>query len=367
MNNQTQTIKFSNDSKDFYKTLRKRVNNYFKENNISKHANANMKFKTAFMITLYLVPYFLVVTNVITSNWGIFGMFIIMAFGFSGIGLSVMHDANHGSYSKHQWVNKVLGALLNSAGGYHINWKIQHNVLHHTYTNISEHDEDIDTNPIMRFSPRQKHYKHQRFQILYFWFFYGIMTFYWVIYKDVGSLIRYKKQGLIKSQGISFKQAMFELIIYKVLYLMFILGVPMLTTDMSFGFWFLCFFSMHFVSGSILAFIFQPAHVVMETEFPEPDKEGNMENNWAIHQLYTTADFAQGSRLFSWYIGGLNYQIEHHLFPNICHVHYRKISKIVKETAEEYHLPYYTKKTFFGAVKSHVELLNRLGKGYTAA
>lgn len=362
-----QTVKFSNDSKDFYKTLRKRVNAYFKENNITKYANWNMKLKTAFMIALYVLPYLLVVTNVITSSWGIFSMFVLMSFGFSGIGLSVMHDANHGSYSKNQTVNKVLGALLNSAGGYHINWKIQHNVLHHTYTNINEHDEDIDTNPIMRFSPRQKHYKHQRFQILYFWLFYGIMTFYWVVYKDVDALIRYNKKGLLKSQGITLRQALTEVIIYKILYLALLIGVPMLTTDMSFGFLFLNFFIMHFISGTILAFIFQPAHVVMETEFPEPDKDGNMENNWAIHQLYTTTDYAQGSRLFSWYIGGLNYQIEHHLFPNICHVHYRNISKIVKETAEEYNLPYYSKKTFAGAVSSHVKLLHKLGQGYTVA
>ena len=120
------------------------------------------------------------------------------------------------------------------------------------------------------------------------------------------------------------------------------------------------------MAGIILALVFQPAHVVMETEFPEPDNEGSLEDNWAIHQFKTTSNFAPNNKVLGWYMGGLNYQVEHHLFPTICHIHYPAISKIVKATAEEYGVPYYSQKTFASAVKSHFQLLMRLGKGAVA-
>ena len=138
-------VKFNNEDRpEFFKTVNTRVNAYFKENNISRHANLNMKFKTVFMISLYFVPFVLMLTGVITSYWGAFAMWSIMGLGVSGIGLSIMHDANHGSYSKNASTNKLFGFILNFVGGYHVNWKIQHNVLHHSFTNIEGWDEDIE-------------------------------------------------------------------------------------------------------------------------------------------------------------------------------------------------------------------------------
>jgi linoleoyl-CoA desaturase len=119
---------------------------------------------------------------------------------------------------------------------------------------------------------------------------------------------------------------------------------------------------MHYIAGFILAIIFQPAHVIDGTEYPEPDADGNLENNWAVHQLHTTTNFANKSRIFSWYVGGLNFQVEHHLFPNVCHVHYRKISSIVRQTAEEFGLPYKSEPTFVGALAGHTKLLKELGR-----
>jgi linoleoyl-CoA desaturase len=119
---------------------------------------------------------------------------------------------------------------------------------------------------------------------------------------------------------------------------------------------------MHYITGFILAVIFQPAHVIEGTEYPVPDDKGNMENNWAIHQLHTTTNFGHREKMFSWYVGGLNYQVEHHLFPNICHVHYRKIACIVKKTAEEFGLPYKSKDTFLQALIAHGRILKSLGQ-----
>jgi len=348
---------------DFNGTLKKRVREYFKENNISRFANANMVLKTIFMVSLYFVPYFLMIFGVVTNIWLITLCWAIMGFGIAGIGLSIMHDANHGAYSENENVNFWVGRVLNVVGGFAPTWKIQHNVLHHSYTNVFGHDEDVSP-PIklLRFSPEDKHYSIHRFQFIYAWLFYGLMTLTWIINKDFQQLYRYKKMGLTKTENEKFGRLLAELIIVKVIYYIYIIAIPILVMDIAWWSVLLYVVLMHFIAGIILAAIFQPAHVVPETDFPTPDENNSIDNNWAIHQLQTTSNFAPKSRFLYWYIGGLNYQVEHHLFPNICHVHYKKLSKIVKQTAQEYGLPYYSEPTFTSALASHTKMLKKLGK-----
>ena len=163
-------IKFNTaDRPEFVKELRLRVNAYFKENNKSKYGNANMVIKTIFMLSLYFVPYFFIIFNITANSWLTLGFWILMSFGMAGIGFSIMHDANHSAYSKNKNINKYLGYLINLVGGSSVNWKIQHNILHHTYTNIHEHDEDLD-GTLMRFNHHQKRLKAHRFQQIYAWF-----------------------------------------------------------------------------------------------------------------------------------------------------------------------------------------------------
>jgi linoleoyl-CoA desaturase len=350
------------DQPEFFTELRKKVNRYFKDNNLSRHANFDMKIKTVFMVSLYFVPLALLLTGLISSFWIANLMWALMGLGMAGIGMTVTHDAMHRSYSKNQKVNNVLGFLINFNGGYHVNWKIQHNVLHHSFTNIEGFDEDFD-NGWMRFSPNQRRRWIYRFQVIYAPFFYGLMSIHWLISKDFESLKRYRKKELLAGQGLTFKRALIQVIFNKSWYLALTLILPMIFMDMVWWQVLLGFLLMHFVCGLVLAFIFQAAHVLEETDFYVADNNGSVENSFAIHQLKTTANFARRSRIFSWFIGGLNFQIEHHLFPNICHVHYKQISKIVKETAEEFSLPYLQHKTFFSALKSHFSLLYRLGTG----
>ncbi len=359
-----QAVKFNvEDRPEFFKELKKRVNLYFKENKISRHANASMVIKTIFMITLYFVPWVLMLTGVVTSTWGLIGMWALMGLGMSGIGLSIMHDANHGSYSKNKTVNWALGYLVNFAGAYHSMWKIQHNVLHHSFTNVDGHDEDIAKDGIMRFSPTQERKPFFKYQIFYAPFLYGIMTLYWFLAKDYQQVLRYHKKDLLKTQGLTKRSALAEVIFNKGWYLAGFLILPIVLISAPWWQVLLGFLLMHFICGLILALIFQPAHVINETSFYVPDENNSVENNWAIHQLYTTSNFANGSRWFSWLIGGLNFQIEHHLFPNICHVHYRDLSKIVKSPAEEFDVPYYQHGSFYNALKSHFSLLHSLGTG----
>lgn len=356
-------VKFNRlDQPEFFRELRSRVNKHFKDNKLSRHANFDMKLKTVFMIVLYSTPLVLLLTGVITSFWPMMAMWVIMGFGMSGIGLSVMHDANHGSYSDNPQVNRNLGGVLTFIGGYPTNWIIQHNVLHHSFTNVHEFDEDIDKG-VMRFSPDQERKGIFKFQAFYAPLLYGLMTIYWLVAKDFVQLYRYEKRDLLAQQGLTYRKALLQVIAVKILYIALTIVLPLVLIALPWWQIMIGFFTMQFISGLILALIFQPAHVLEETSFYKTDETGSVENNWAIHQMYTTANFANKNRPFSWFVGGLNFQIEHHLFPNVCHVHYRAISKIVKATALEYDVPYLQHETFFGALKSHFTLLHSLGTG----
>ncbi len=354
-------VKFAKDHNDeFYKVLKQRVSDYFKSSNIPRHGNSKMVFKSIFMISLYVVPYLLMLLY-FKNDFMIFLMWIIMGFGMAGIGLSIMHDANHGAYSKNQKVNNVLGYIIVLVGGHDVNWRIQHNVLHHTYTNVSGMDEDIDSGILLRFSPHEKRYPNQRFQHIYAWFLYGMMTMMWSTIKDFKQLTRYRRLELLETQNVKFVSSLIILISTRILYYFVVLVLPLMYCEMSKGAIIGSYLSMHFVCGAILGAIFQPAHIVPSSNYPIPDSSGNVEADWAVNQLYNTSNFAPGARLFSWYVGGLNYQVEHHLFPNICHIHYRKISEIVRNTAMEYNLPYNSQKTWANALYLHGKMLYDLG------
>ena len=207
-------INFSNNvNSDFFDAVRKKVNDYFQHNNISRFGNYKMVIKSIVMILFYLVPYIILISGEIANPWLIYVLWVIMGFGMAGIGLAIMHDANHGSYSKNTKVNKVMGYFINLVGGSVTNWKIQHNMLHHSYTNIEGHDEDVTSIPLLRFTPSQKLYKIHRYQYIYAWFFYSLMTFFWFIYKDIPQLMRYKKDGRLDSKQKSrYRWLLLELI-----------------------------------------------------------------------------------------------------------------------------------------------------------
>lgn len=355
------SLQFAKERPEFFSTLSQRVNGYFKTNNIDRTANSEMVIKTIFMFSLYFTPYFLIIGGVTTNLWILFGLCILMGFGKAGIGLSIMHDANHGAYSNKAWVNTFLGYSLNLVGAHMMNWKIQHNVLHHTYTNVHDADEDISPRGVLRLSPESKWRRIHQFQHIYGWLLYGLMTLVWTFTKDFYRVFKYQQEGLLKKQKSSLAKELAIMISTKAIYFAYIFAVPMLLIDVTFLQVLVGFIAMHYLAGFILAIIFQPAHVIEGTAYPVPDEEGTLENNWAIHQMKTTTNFGRKHKIFSWYVGGLNYQVEHHLFPNICHVHYREISKIVEATAKEFGVPYLSKETFWEAIKAHAKQLKALG------
>ncbi|GGD80637.1 fatty acid desaturase [Emticicia aquatilis] len=355
-------VKFLNRDKSlFFSALRENIDCYFETNCIEKTGGSRLLFKAVFMLSLYLIPFALILTGQF-SNLQMLVLTILMGLGVAGVGMSVMHDAIHGSFSSSSKVNKFFGASIYLLGGNVYNWDVQHNKLHHTYTNLHDIDEDITGKFMLRLSCGDKLKAVHRFQHIYAFFLYSLMTisFLWKDFKEISLYNKMAKTGLVKPFP---KKELFTLIVSKIAYALFIFALPMLVLDISFGQWFIGFMAMHCTAGIILSTVFQLAHVVEGAAQPAVDDRGNIENAWAIHQLNTTANFAGSNKAISWYIGGLDYQVEHHLFPNISHVHYPAIASIVKATAEDFGIVYNNKHSFTKGLQSHIRMLHNLGHG----
>ena len=355
-------IKFSRvDSTKFFKTLNKRINEYFKEKNLKKTGNWKLYLKTIVMFSIFLTPYFLILT-VEMSQWLQLLLTVVIGVGMAGVGMNVMHDGNHGSFSSKKWVNNLMGSSIYILAGNAFNWKVQHNVLHHTYTNIQGHDEDIDAGRVIRFSKHADWHKMHKYQQYYSVFLYGLLTINWAITTDFKQMYQYLKRGLSYGKSPNPTTQWTILAISKIIYVLVWIVIPIVVLNLAWWKILIGFFVMHYVAGLILSITFQLAHVMPDTEMPLPDGEGNIKNTWAIHQLFTTANFAPKNKLVGWFTGGLNRQIEHHLFSHISHVHYKDLAKIVKKTAKEFNLPYNEYKTTRKAIALHFQQLKELGK-----
>jgi linoleoyl-CoA desaturase len=362
-------IRFVDKDKDkalFFATLRKRVDAYFKENKISKHANSTMVIKTIILMSAYLLPFIFLLAFTPTFQVSLI-LWTIMGFALSGIGMSVMHDANHGAYSSSHKTNYWLGHTLNLLGGSVFNWKLQHNVMHHTYTNIHNYDDDIADKLILKFNPHTDVKWYHKLQVVYAFLFYGILTLYWAVLKDFIQFHKYTKQGVNTGTKEQNRVIWFKIFLSKVIYWAVLFALPVFVFHIPFMELVWGYLLMQFISGIVLTVVFQLAHTVEGTTHPLPNTDMTIENNWAVHQMNTTVNFSRKSKWISWYVGGLNFQVEHHLFPTICHVHYPQVSEIVKATAEEFGVPYLENETFGAAFKSHCNAIISFGKVPTLA
>lgn len=320
-----------------------------------------MVLKSAVMLLLFFGPLATIILTGFSSPWLIFILYIVSGFGMAGIGMGIMHDAIHGSYSRKKWFNDLMSSTINLIGSNKEMWRLQHNVLHHGFTNITDHDDDINTPIFLRFSPNAKKNKLHRFQYLYAWIFYGLLTISWITVKDFINLVRFNKMGLIKDRKTFFNY-LFNITLWKLIFFTIVLVLPLLLSPGSSLTIVFAFLTMQFVTGFSISIVFQTAHIMPNAEFPTPSEDGKIENERMAHQMLTTCNFSQKGGFLFWTLGGLTNQIEHHLFPHISHIHYRKLAPIVKQTAEEFGLPYNTNGSFISAVIKHFKMLKVLGQ-----
>ncbi|MFC4210208.1 fatty acid desaturase family protein [Pedobacter lithocola] len=343
----------------FYSVLRARVNKHFTENRISPNANSGMWVKTIVFLSSY-VSLYLVILLLPLNLVSLASLTILLGMTAAFVGFNICHDAIHGSFSKSKKVNHLLSFLFNLLGASPYVWNITHNVVHHTYTNIAGHDEDIEVAPgLIRISDSDELKSFHKYQQWYAFPLYGLASLSWVLRKD------YKKffQASVGAHANKHpKIEYFNLFFFKAIYYFLFLALPIILMDIAWYHVIVGFVILHLSQGFTMGLVFQLAHVVEGTEFPVPDLAGNMQESWAEHQMATTANFATDCKFAAFFLGGLNRQIEHHLFPKICHIHYGSISKIVKSTALEYGIVYHENKTFPLALQSHFNMLKKMGR-----
>ncbi len=350
--------KFSQVSQSFHSELKKRISDYFKEIGTSSTGNYKLFIKAIVLVVAYVFVY----THLVfftPAPWLAIIECVVLGGLTAAIGFNVMHDGMHGSFSKYKWVNTLAGLSLNFLGANNFMWKTKHNIIHHTYTNIEGVDDDIEARPFLRLCETQKYYKIHRYQHWYFWAAYSLLYMWWVFVTD------YKKYFLKRIGPVPLKSMTvadhISFWAFKLLHAFLFVALPIYM--LGFTPWLIGFLVFALFAGFVLSIVFQLAHTVEHTEFPKASIDTNkMEDEWAIHQLKTTANFATRNKLISWWVGGLNFQIEHHLFPKISHVHYPAISKIIKKACQDFGIPYIEYPKMRLAVVSHVSHLKNLSR-----
>ncbi len=357
-------VTFNNKDNAFFTSLKTSVDAYFKDNNIKKTGDWRLYIKTFLLIGGAAAIYMVILFANLSALYNTL-LCIPLGYLMACIGFAVMHDANHGSYSTNTKLNDFVGLSANLLGASSYFWKQKHNIIHHTYTNVDGIDDDIAKSPIIRQCESQKWMPAHKVQYLYLTPIYALSTLFWIFNMDFQKYFK-RKIYTTDAWDMSTKNHIIFWVT-KIYYVAVFMVLPM----MVFGFWSWLggYLLTNAALGITLSFVFQLAHVVENTEFEHVplDDTKHLETAWAQHQIKTTANFAMDNKIISWFVGGLNYQIEHHLFPKVSHIHYPAISKIVMEKCKEFNLPYNYYPTLTQALASHFRVMKALGKKPEAA
>jgi len=350
--------KFALQRSSFHAELKKRINQYFQEEGIATTGNYKL-FSKALILWSSLVLVYVHLVFFTPVAWLALAECLLLGGLTASIGFNVMHDGSHGSFSKLKKVNQLAGLSINVLGANVFMWNTKHNVIHHAYTNIDGIDDDLDARPLLRLCQSQKYYRIHRYQHLYFWAAYALLFFFWAFFSD------YQKYFTRKVGAMPLKKMTpathLSFWFFKALHAGLFIALPVYMV----GWlpWLIGFLVYGLFTGFVMSIVFQLAHTVEATHFPVALQPANtMEDEWAIHQLKTTANFAPNNRLVTWLAGGLNFQIEHHLFPKISHVHYPALSKIIKQACADYGITYHEFPKMRLAVASHVAHLKHLSR-----
>jgi linoleoyl-CoA desaturase len=354
-------LKFAADN-GFHAELKRRVEAHMRSTGRRERDCPEMYRKTAIIFATFVSTYLLLVF-VATAWWQAVPIAILLALSVVGIGFNVMHDASHNAYSDRLWLNRLLAVSLDLVGGSSHFWRWKHVVLHHTFVNVVGYDTDIDLAGLGRLSPHHPHSSIHRWQQWYAWVLYGVMVLKWHFYDD----FQYLLTGRMGDQRVPHPHGRRALTIFiggKLIFLLLAFVIPLALHPL----WAVVaiYVLTAAVIGLVLGAVFQLAHCVEDAAFPLDQTPGHIEKAWAAHQVETSVDFARDSRAAAWLLGGLNFQIEHHLFARMCHVNYAAIAPIVEKTCREFGVRYHQSPTVLAALRSHYRWLSRMGAAPTS-
>jgi len=355
-------IKFQSPQQNFMSQLRKRVNNYFSQNEISQYGNFSLYFKGIILmlalVSLYFLP--LIFTNL--SAPLVLFIYFIQGIIFALVGFNIMHDGSHKSFSDKKSINTIMAHTLNFLGGSALFWHQKHVMNHHTYTNIEGFDDDIDIKPFIRLNDHQEYKWYHRFQSYYALVLYSMTYIFWIYYRDFKKYFTRMVAENTPMAELSFSDhAIFWTT--KVVHITIFLIIPSIIIGpiLAIG----GYIILSLICGLTLAIVFQLAHIVEGTIFSAPAPDAShvqIESEWSIYQINTTVNFATNDKILTWLLGGLNYQMVHHLFPKVSHVHYPALHQIIQETCHEFDVEYVQFDSFWTAFASHLRHLNEMGK-----
>ncbi|WP_217913615.1 fatty acid desaturase family protein [Miltoncostaea marina] len=347
----------------FHAELKQRVAALLREPGRARRAQRRMYVKSAVM-AVWLAASWAGLVLLADSAWQAGLLAVSLGLAMAGLAFNVTHDANHGSWSPHRRLNRAMAWTLDLLGASSYIWRTKHNVVHHTYTNIDGADSDIDSMPFARFAPAQPRRVLHRFQHLYIWVLYGLFAIKWHTVGDFG----YLRTGRIGETPVRWPRGRDAVGFWagKAGFVTWSVAIPLLLhpawqVAIAFG-------VVSFVLALTLAVTFQLAHCVDEAEFSSTEEmRGAGRVDWARHQIETTVDFAPRSRLLAWYMGGLNFQVEHHLFSRVAHTHYPAMARVVREVCERHGVRHRSHPSLWSALASHARWLREMGRPEPAA
>lgn len=347
-----QRLKFAGNA-EFQIEVKRRADEYFRTSGLHERDCWQMYLKTAVILACF-AAFYITLVFLVHTWWLALPFAILLGLTGACIGLCIQHDGSHRAYSDHAWLNRLAAMTLDLVGGSSHLWKGKHVLSHHTYTNITGHDGDIDVGVLGRMSPYQKRRTLHRWQHYYLWPVYGFMALKWQLYDDFWEIASGKIRGRDYPRPRGWELVTF--IGGKAVFLTLALVIPSLVHP--FGSVLLFFGVTGIVMGMSLAVIFQLAHAVKEAAFlPPPAEAQQVEKSWAVHQVEATVDFARRNRTLAWFLGGINFQIEHHLFPRVCHIHYPALSRVVESTCRDYGVRYAEHRSLWAGIAAHFRWL----------
>lgn len=351
-------MKFTKSNKNhFFNGLKEKVDNYFSNNNISRYANTRIIIKGALLVIIYLSAY---LSIFLPERTAASLLIAYIALGLSGVMIvfNLVHDASHHALFRKKWINNYVRYLGDFVGINTYIWDIRHNIQHHSFTNVLGGDLIIESIPLIRLNPHQPYKNFHRYQLFYAPLFYMFYSFYWMFIIDFKLFL---KREICNLKNIRHpRREWVILIISKTAYVFYSIVLPWLLTPLNFPQALGLFFVMNMAAGLLLSLVAVLGHFVDGPSFPNAEN-GLIENSWSEHELEATIDFAPQSKIINWITGGLNTHVAHHLFPNVCHIHYYKLTHIIKEYCQTYGYPY-KKESLFGALNSHFRYLKKLSR-----
>lgn len=349
------TLKFKSDDHSFQKDCRLLREKFFKEKGVNYTGNWKLYSKSLIIGFGFILLYSLIVFTSI-SIW--IKVLLLIPFGINVamIGFNIMHDGGHDSFSSQRWVNIITANSLNILGGSAHIWNVKHNQVHHTNTNVHGHDNDID-NTIIRVHPEQEYHWYHKFQHIYGPFAYSLSYLFWIYYQDIA---KYSKGHVC---GYPLRFSFWQHVIFwlsKFIHITIFILIPLIWYS---GFQvFIGYLLFTMTTGLLISFVFQLAHVVPKANMVTAIDNKFVESNNKIHQVMTTCNFSTKSRFWTWICGGLNFQIEHHLYPEVSHIHYPSLQKEVKDLFKRHNLEYNEYDTIISAIWAHLATLWRFGR-----